>query len=418
MVKVAVIGPDEIVARVQEEGKKLDELELVPVPYASENDALENSLRIDRKVDVILYTGPVPYTIVKSKALSLKSALMYISYSGTGLYRVLFQMAQDGFINQGSANRISVDFVNREEIISTFEELEIDCRRLEILELKEFVSSGAIVEHHMRLWHEGNVDGIITCIFSVYKRLKEMSVPVYCIMPTRASIKSSLDLALAHGKYKTSENNQIAVCRFSIEASEEREKLLKFISDALQTSLQQTTEDTFLVFTTKGLVFSLTEGFRKLPGFMSNGCRIVMGVGIGATAKEAQLRSQMAYRKSGEEESNILYVIGDENNVIRIGLDDQGERMEYQSRSYDEVIRTIASETRLSISTLSKIKYVSEALGKYDVTALELAEQLNITLRSARRILKALADEGYAVVVGGEQPILRGRPRQIYKLTI
>lgn len=418
MVKVAVIGPQEIVQRVMEEGQQLAELEFHPAPYEKERDSLENSLLVDQQVDVILYTGPVPYTIAKKNVRALKSALMYISYGGTGLYRVLFQMVKDGFIQQGSANRISIDFLDSEEVIGTFEELEIDYRHLEIQELKEFVSSDGIVERHLQLWKDGKIDSVITCIFSVYKKLKELKVPVYCIMPTRSSIMASLKLALVNGKYKTSENNQIAACQFSLESTEDREKLLKFISDALQTSLQQMAENIYLVFTTKGLVLSLTEGLKKLPGFMSKDYKIHMGIGIGITAKEAVLRSHLAYQKSEDEGHNILYVIGDENSVIRIGLEDHAERMEYQSRTYDEIIRNIASETKLSISTLSKIKYVSEALGKYDITALELGKQLNITLRSARRILKALADEGYAKVIGGEQPILRGRPRQIYKLLI
>ncbi|MEB3100809.1 hypothetical protein [Ferviditalea candida] len=419
MVKVAVIGPQEIVQRVMDEGGQLAELEFHPVPYVREADSLENSLLIDHQVDVILYTGPVPYTIAKKNARSLKSALMYINYGGTGLYRVLFQMVKDGFIQQGTANRISIDFLNSEEVIGTFEELEIDYRQLEILELKEFVSSDEIVERHLQLWKNGKIDSVITCIVSVYKKLKELEVPVYCIMPTRTSIMASLRLALVNGKYKTSENNQIAACQFSLEATGNREQLLRFMSDALQTSMQQVAENIYLVFTTKGLVLSLTEGLKKLPGFMKKEHKIHMGIGIGITAKEAVLRSYMAYQKSEDEGDNVLYVIGDENSVIRIaGLEEHAERMEYQSRTYDEIIRNIASETKLSISTLSKIKYVSEALGKYDVTALELGKQLNITLRSARRILKALADEGYAQVIGGEQPILRGRPRQIYKLLI
>ncbi len=417
MVKVAVIGPEEIVTRVIEQGDQVPELTLFPLPYTNENKALEHSLSISNQVDIILYTGPVPYMIARNHEKLPDDSLMYINYGGTGLYRVLFQMIRDGFIQEQCGNKVSIDFLDRVEVIEAFEELEIDHKDIMILEHHPFMTSEQIIEHHRRLWNEGRVSAVITCLYSVYKQIKQSGIPVYCVIPTRSAILNSLNMALARGKNKLFDNNQIAACQLSFECNEGISKMIDVISQTLQTSGQQIEENTYLFYTTKGLLYNLTDGFHQLPPFMEKFTGTIwMGVGMGVTAKEAMHRSHHAHLKSREESGDCLYIVGDHNTVIRIDGMDEINRIQYNSRTYDQTLQQVASATHLSVSTLSKIKYVLNALGKDDLTAAELADLLNITLRSARRILKALSDRGYARIVGGEQPILRGRPRKVYKL--
>ena len=57
-----------------------------------------------------------------------------------------------------------------------------------------------------------------------------------------------------------------------------------------------------------------------------------------------------------------------------------------------------------------------DGYGKDTITANDIAEVLNITLRSARRILNSLNESGIASLIGKEQPAGRGRPRQVYKI--
>lgn len=421
MVKVAVIGPGGIVSRVIEQGKNLTELSLIPIVYKNESEAIKIAMEIHESIDVVLFTGPIPYEIAKQNVQYLTSRLMYINYGGTGLYRVLFQMNKDGYIQQeGADNKLSIDFINKEEVIEAFEELELYYRHVKILELKQYMNSEKIVQFHLDLWKRGEVKGVITSLYSVYEKLKKLGIPVYCIIPTKSSILNSLQMALAYGREKSSNNNQIAVSLMTFENSDEKKKMLKIVSETLQTIGQQIENDTFLFYTTKGFLHKITNNFKQLPYFMSEkNSQISMGVGIGKTAKEAMVRSQLAHLKSSEDGINILYVVGDDNTVIRVdSLKEDLTRMVYQSRSYDEIIRKIASETHLSISTLSKIKYVSDSIKKDKLTGTELASQLNITERSSRRILKTLVDTGYAYVVGDEQPISRGRPRNVYKLLL
>jgi hypothetical protein len=421
MVKVAIIGPHEIVQRVLEEGKSFSEIHFVPLPYMNEHEALGSSIYIGHQVDVILFTGPVPYRMVHEHKDKVKALLIWVNYGGTGLYRVLFQMTKDGFIQFTGENRFSIDFLNKEEVIGAFGELEIN-HNLQIIEFEKPMTSDRIVDYHVSLWQEGKVTCAITCLYSVYKKLSEMSIPAFCIVPTRLAIQDALNLALAKAKEKSFENNQIAICLISFDAGvqpEQKDKHLASISEILQTNWQMFSNESYLFYTTRGFIFSLTNGYTEAPYFMEQSSFwLFMGVGIGDTVIEATERARLAHDKSKLEEGSQMYIVENDNAVTRVHKEAGSRLLKYESRSYDELIRKIAAETGLSISTLSKIQYVANASSKRELSGAELARQLNITIRSARRILQSLVNEGYAEVTGGEQPFDRGRPRQIYKLRL
>lgn len=416
-VKIAVIGPKELVNRVQNEGKNIPGIILLSLPYTNENQAASLAQSIDSQVDVILFTGPVPYLIAKDTKDYWNASLLHINYGGSGLYRVLFQMFRDKPVSERE-HQISVDFLNRDEVSEAIEELDISHLHFQFLESKPVYSSDLIVQRHLQLWKEGKVNGVITCIYSVYERLQQTGVPSYCVLPTRSAMKSALKTAFQIGRSKTFESNQIATCLVSIKEVENKEKTLKLLTETLLTAGQKMADGTVLFYTTKALVFSLTEGFQKTPVLLSGVDKLRIGVGVGKTASEAKDRAHSSLLKSRLEDGNTLFIIGDNNTVLQIKSQETTGRLEYDSRTFDDTMRQVAEETGLSIATLSKLQYITRMLDTDVVTAVELSTQLNITLRSARRIIKTLIDVGFAKVVGEEQPITRGRPRQVYKLLL
>lgn len=422
MIKVAIIGPKVLVQRVQEIGEQLFNFDFLPVPYNNEYESLDNALSVSQKVDVILFTGPVPYRLVYEHRKKLNSILLCVNYGGTGLYRVLFQMAKDGFLQLSGKNRFSIDFIDKEEVIFAFEELEIEYREMEIFEIENTTTPEQIFEYHYCKWQSGNVSCIITCLYSVYKKLKSLSIPAYCISPTRHAIQDALNLANSKTNEKTFEKNQITVCIISFENNLDpkiKEKKLKYISQILQTNGQKINEENYLFYTTKGLIYSLTSGYSKIPTFIQKEHFLInMGIGIGDTVIEATERARLSHTKSIKSNGEQLYIIEKENSVTSVFKKMENPVLKYDSRSYDELIRQIVEDTGLSFSTISKIKFICNASNKREFSATEIARQLNITVRSTRRILQTLVNKNYASIIGGEQPLTRGRPRQIYKLNI
>ena len=87
---------------------------------------------------------------------------------------------------------------------------------------------------------------------------------------------------------------------------------------------------------------------------------------------------------------------------------------EYASEHLQEIGRT----TSVSVATLSRLASVWKKNRQPGISAQELAAQLQILPRSARRILTELERTGLAKVIGEELPGPRGRPRKTYKLLL
>jgi predicted transcriptional regulator len=67
---------------------------------------------------------------------------------------------------------------------------------------------------------------------------------------------------------------------------------------------------------------------------------------------------------------------------------------------------------------LSKIKNYYIGTSKKGISSDELANGLNLTRRSAQRILKVLLESDLANIIGEEQPYLKGRPVPVYRILI
>ncbi|WP_231514951.1 hypothetical protein [Oceanobacillus salinisoli] len=57
-----------------------------------------------------------------------------------------------------------------------------------------------MVNFHYKLWKNNQINVAITCIGSVYEKLKEKGVPTSRIIPTRSSVRSSMQHVLLEGK--------------------------------------------------------------------------------------------------------------------------------------------------------------------------------------------------------------------------
>ena len=131
--RVAVVGPQDLVAEMIMDGTDFPELELIPLPYEKETEALDLVRANMHKVDVVVFTGPVPYLLTKGK-IPPYLPLVYVRYSGAALYRVLFQILQQ---NQGTMNLIehlSIDTLPASAVKETYEELGLNSSQVYVLD--------------------------------------------------------------------------------------------------------------------------------------------------------------------------------------------------------------------------------------------------------------------------------------------
>ncbi|WP_245339238.1 transcriptional regulator [Paenibacillus shirakamiensis] len=433
--KIAVIGPQDLVHAVMTFGSQFEQFSMIPGVYIHERDTLPLVIELKSQVDIMVFTGPIPYQfaleVVRDKPM------VYIHYSGTALYKVLFDCLRDEVMHFDRKLRISVDVLEREAVIERLKEIGIVQYELFIQKYDVGMETDELVAFHQNLWQQGKVDATVTCITSVYNRLQKLGLPVYRVVPTGSAIRDGLNRALLERKSLSFSSSQIAVGIINIdnflqltkEASSEYEiqrkklilqQILLDFGEETQSLIKWSDGDEVSFITTRGIIEQTTRSFQEAPLLFEIMEKLQwnasVGIGIGRTANEAEGKAREALLKAKLSGGGNCFLIMQDGLVF--GPLGSELTLEYSVRSEDPYLLSIAKKVGLSVGTINKLQSFCRRLGTTTFTASQLAEGFGITLRSARRIMAVLEKFDVAQIVGEEQPAGRGRPRQIYHLTI
>ena len=125
---VGIIGPEDLVQRVLAVGAANSAATLVPLPYRHESETVALVEQSREKVDAILFTGVVPYTIATAAGIIDRPA-MYVSYDGATLLRALVELLRLGH----DVTRFSIDTLRRSEVIETLIEAKLPTDQIHVL---------------------------------------------------------------------------------------------------------------------------------------------------------------------------------------------------------------------------------------------------------------------------------------------
>src|SRR5690606_8877087 len=124
---------------------------------------------------------------------------------------------------------------------------------------------------------------------------------------------------------------------------------------------------------------------------------------------------RLALRQSREFGGDICFLVREDRTVI--GPVEMSHPMTYELSVTDERFLERAQRAGMTATYLSKLMAQVTRLGKTEYTAAELATILGVTVRSAHRILLQWMDAELVEIVGIEKISVKGRPRQIYRLS-
>lgn len=174
--------------------------------------------------------------------------------------------------------------------------------------------------------------------------------------------------------------------------------------------------------TTRGIFERETRGYKFIPLLQDVknelGITISLGVGFGRTAAEAGYHARLALRQSKELGGNVCYIVREDRSVlgpVDITTHKQYER--YNLAITDPHLLDKAEKAGMSASYMTKLMARVSRHKKIEYTAQELASTLNVTIRSANRILLKWMDAELVDIVGEEKVTHKGRPRRIYRLS-
>lgn len=399
-------------------------------PYIHKEDTVEIVKRMAHAVDAILFSGRVPYNIATTQ-LKIDKPCVYVPHNGSCIYRTLWAIKEKGL----PLDTVGFDTIDENEIREIYEELGIDHAKVKVFEYPGNIQYEKLADYHLSNWHEDKRYVAVTCLYKTAEILREKGVPVFRVNLTKALIRQMIETVIYEAESKRLKANQIAAVIIDIDNFKKHiqgysseydvqklklkfnEKLIDY-AKAIQGAVINIGSDEFMVFSTGGALEgdeneSLRRSFknevRKDLGILFS-----MGIGYGRTAYEAEANGRIGVRHAKEAGGDCVFLVNhmreiqgpldhDQMLSYALGVTDNGEAM------------AIAERTGLSSKNVTKIMSVIQKTGP-QLTAKDLAFYMNMTERSARRLLATLLKSGDAEVKGEVIDAAKGRPRNVYLL--
>ncbi|UFJ41826.1 helix-turn-helix domain-containing protein [Brevibacillus humidisoli] len=431
-IKVAFVGPEDFLQQVLPLVDAFGDLDLLPLGYRSVAETPSLVEAVMDQVDVLLFAGPIPYQIA-CETVGVQKPMLYLPHNGTSLYRIFFRLLKEKTWQEHL--QLSIDILHRTEIEERLDELGIEIQELYVREYQVGDSAEEILQFHLTLWEQGKIDVVLTCVSSVHQRLCALNVPCYRVIPTKSVIHDCLHRARLEGRSARLRGTQLAIVLISMDGLAKKrggseyeqqrkrvaiQQVLIDYGEEIQALMNWTDRDEVTFVTTRSVIERTTQQFRRFPLLdklvHQLNSEVSIGIGLGHTAHEAETKAREALSKARThpQENCCMAIQGGE----ALNLSGSEVPFRYSVRSDDPKRLQLARDSGLSIGTINKLVSFCENRGSSKLTASELASGFGITIRSARRILSKLEQGGIARVVGEEQPLSRGRPRQLYELIL
>lgn len=410
---------------------------LLTAAYADEQGAPAKVRRLG-SVGACLFASPAPLAYAQ-RAGVLRCPALPIHLADGPLLVALTRASKEGY----DPAKASFDTFSRLEVMHALAELSIPARRPHVRE--EIASPAAMASYHARLWQLGQTSIAVTCLDAVERRLAARGVPAIVVRPSDQAIASALRTAILLAERHALTAAQLAVALIEVPELRDRSgqraprlareelrlavhALLAHEARQIEAAVTPVSDHGFLVIATRESLVSAGAADGELrfraAAARTLGIGLEIGIGTGRTEAEAEEaarqrlppRQPVRVRSAGTARQPREPARAPYATTAGTG----GEPLPGAgSEPAAPAVPPADSLSRLrSLETLTMLarKLAADAAPVVDA---ELTGQLlSVTPRTARRQLRAMADQGLALPLPPRRSRHPGRPRQAYRLVL
>ncbi|MDO3409959.1 hypothetical protein QWJ34_09315 [Saccharibacillus sp. CPCC 101409] len=427
-IKLGIIGTEAFVERVLRVLRSFPTFRPVARVAEEEGEAVAAAAELGAEAEALLLSGAPAHREVKLNAAT-NVPVFYVPLNGAGLYRALFKAFAGGRLNEG----ISVDSLTRAMVARTLADLRLEGTDVCVYEGPSYASADSLAEFHRNMAESGRCGLAFTGVERTAQRLEALSIPSELLQPSDQDIIVILERALLATESRRNKEAQIVVGIVNVDdfgrlamnrASEhdvqklklEIHRMLLQYVEQLDGHLTALGGDEYLFFTTRGIFERETGGYKTIPlakdAYQSYGLSLSLGIGFGLSANDAGTNARSALRKAKEAGGDACFIIREDATLI--GPLEMADPVRAILAPIDAELIRQAGEAGMTGAYLGKLLHHMARFEKYEYEVHELASLLNITVRSAHRLLIQWMDGGLVEIAGYEK-MPRGRPRQIYR---
>lgn len=415
-IKIAVIGPTDFMHNITLLAEQIKDVEIVPYIYSQpeESDSITRELK---PCDVVFYSGGLPYYFSAEARKHLTIPATYMEQDEMVIAISLLSITHNYKL---SIEQLSVDVFNSAYFSAVLEDIGAPQAPHHVMDFVSMLPSNfgiqKIVQFHQNLFQSGQTKMALTSIYSVYDQLIGLGVPaVKMTDPSKALFRGLLD-AKAKAEFVKKHAATIAVCHINLPSSftYPDERVANF-ANAIRASVHQRGKFGLSLFSTRGDIESVinTDIFQKFLQSWEEPAAV--GFGYGETAPEAEEHAKAAQRFADHERTSCGYILTENKELFGPYPDDV--RFQRLINDQPEHVK-LAKSIKISPANLSKIIQFAKSRQSLQFTAADLSAYLQVTRRSAERMIKKMADHGSIKIVGEEMTYMQGRPRALYELNI
>lgn len=427
-IRIGVIGTSVIVDKIMKVIEAFPSFDALPLVYRDEEEAPALAEQIGSEVEVLLLSDPLSQRKVKELG-KVAIPVHHVPVTDAGLYKALFHAGLQGRLDGG----ISVDALTETMVVRTLKDLDIPGMQAAVYDGPAYAPKESLIAFHQQQHESGASSVAFTGVESVSQELTRLGIPNEWLLPSDQDIVVSLERALLSTASRRSREAQIVVGMMNIDdfgtqalrrnSEHEVQKLkldihrmvLDYV-ESLDGYLTHLGGDEYLFFTTRGIFERETGGYKTIPLAKdlnkTHGISLSIGMGFGQSASMAGTNARIAMRKAKEVGGNACFIVREDGTLIG-PLEMADPVQEVLSFTDAELIKR-AEDAGMTSAYLSKLLNQRARSGKYEYKVHELAHLLDITVRSAHRLLQLWTDNGL-VEISGIEKVPRGRPRQIFR---
>src|SRR5699024_10644795 len=383
------------------------------------------------QLDGIILGGELPYDIIKQEMKSFPIYTDYITINERDFYALMFSLLANNKIK--SSNRLAVDFIGYsnnylglEDILSKENFPKFPKRA----EHSMIFSYETIKDFHLEQWQNGNVDLSITRYSNIAEHLTKNNIEFIHLYPSKQSILDKFEQTVRQIQMSQLVNNQVAIGMVTTSNKDSkkgtsRRRLLtlrKFIMQLASENhfpfiIEERGDSIEIITSLKDLKYNITQEYTTC--LLHNHLKkktdltIHIGWGSGDTIHKARHNANKANKKAQFTNESLSYVLTEQEEYIGPLNKDNFIKIE---SGKDAQIEKWSKKFNISSLQIQKILAVIEQMDTNELSSKDLSFYLDITLRSANRILNNLEEKGIATVSYEKHANLRGRPQKVYTI--
>ena len=397
MIKLAILTPKNSYEKIKKSLKDI-ECEVKYIFYNNLYDLENLYLKNAQKYDGIITSGPIGYEIIKN-SVELLTPLYHFDISKGDLYKYLFNILKEN--PKIDFSRVYIDFISPEKKEYWFQD--IFKKEEEPIFYKINFSNKNLYEtlknNYTNLKNNKKIDIVLTRISNMVEFLKNEKISFDFLFPSEENIKNTVLEVIKDIKILKSEKKQIIFGKLLLnEVSADIEEEIHSVSKNCIVKILDKSIEILMIyedFINSNIALNLKKKLKM--NFFS-------GWGKGNNINDARYNAEKAYKKSKETNFEVVYLVSTNSEIILSEIDDEKKKN----------IEIIEKLKELNITKQNSEKLIELFRSKEKVSCASLATYLDISERTANRLLLKLEENNLAI--SNLIKISRGRPKKLYQL--